>query len=78
MTIPQACRLVIKAVESSKKGLYILDMGKKKRIIDLKEEFYPNYPTKIIGRREGELITEELMTRDELLLAKKIDDFYVL
>lgn len=79
MTIPQACKLVIRAIEAGKGGeVMILDMGKKKRIIDLKEELYPNYLTKIIGVRPGELMTEELMTNDEKQKVTREGDFYVL
>lgn len=79
MTIPQACKLVIRAIEKGNGGdIMILDMGAKKRIIDLKEELYPNYPVKIIGIRQGEVMTEDLMTGDEKLQAKKIDGFYVI
>jgi len=79
MTIPQACKLVIQTIENGKGGeVMILDMGKKKTIMELKEELYPKYPTKIIGIRKGELMTEELMSSDEKLLAKKEGDFYVI
>jgi FlaA1/EpsC-like NDP-sugar epimerase len=53
-------------------------MGKKRTIMELKEELYGDYPTKIIGVRPGELMTEELMSNDEKLSAKKEDEFYVL
>lgn len=79
MTIPQACELVIEAAEQGSNGqLYILDMGEKKTIRELKHEIYPDYPEKIIGIRPGETMSEELMTSDERLKAIKKERFYII
>lgn len=80
MEIPQACKLVIKAIESNKGGsVYILDMGKPKKIIDLKNEIYgKEYPIKIIGRRNGELLEEKLMTDDEQKKVVQDGEFFVI
>jgi FlaA1/EpsC-like NDP-sugar epimerase len=79
MTIPQAVKLVIQAIEKGNAGnIMILDMGKKRTIMELKEELYGDYPTKIIGVRPGELMTEELMSNDEKLSAKREGEFYVI
>jgi FlaA1/EpsC-like NDP-sugar epimerase len=79
MTIPDACRLVLKAAEKGNNGeLYILDMGKPKNIMVLKKELYGIYPYKIIGIRPGETLSEKLMTSDEEKIAKKKGDFYVI
>lgn len=79
MTIPDACKLVIEAAEKGTGGqIYILDMGEKKSIMQLKEELYPGYPTKIIGVREGEQLSEDLMTLEEKDRAIKKDNFYII
>lgn len=79
MSIPQACELVIRAAKQGSNGqLFILDMGKKRTIRELKDELYPNYPEQIIGIRKGETMTEELMTADEKLKAIKKERFWIL
>lgn len=79
MTIPQACELVIEAAEQGSNGqLYILDMGAKKTVRELKDEMFPDYPERIIGIRSGETMSEELMTLEEKLKAVKKGQFYVI
>jgi FlaA1/EpsC-like NDP-sugar epimerase len=79
MTIPQACSLVLKAAEEGKNGeLYILDMGKPKNIMELKEDIYGEYPFEIIGIRPGETLSEKLMTLDEEKVAQKKGEFYII
>jgi len=80
MSIPEACELVLEAGELGNNGqLWILDMGKPKRIIDLKNEIYgEDYPIKIIGTRPGETLDEKLMTLDEEKIAIKQGKFYVI
>jgi len=79
MTIPEACSLVIKASQSGGNGeTWILDMGERKKIIDLKEELYPDYPVKEIGIRKGETLDEKLMTQDEEKLAIKRGKFFII
>jgi len=79
MTIPEACELVIEAGINGNNGeVYILDMGEPKKIIDLKEELYPDYPTKEIGMKAGEVLSEKLMTEDEKQLAVKSGKFYII
>ena len=78
MTIPDACELVIEASQGKQGELYIMDMGERKKIIDLKEELYPDYPIKEIGMRPGETLDEKLMTKDEEKLAIKRGKFYIL
>ena len=78
MTIPDACKLVIKAQEGKNGQIYILDMGEPVNIMDFKEKYYPGYPTKIIGIRPGETLTEQLMTKEEKERAIKKDNFYII
>ena len=83
MTISDACRLVIKASEIGKGGeIFVMDMGKKIKIIDLAkkiiEDSRKNIPIKVIGIRQGETLSEGLMTEEESKKAKKIGDFYVI
>lgn len=77
MTIPEATSLVLMAGSvGSKTGLYLLDMGKPVKIIDLATQialFYGYDLTKgelevqYIGLREGETLEETLFGADELL-----------
>ena len=79
MTIPEACHLVIEAGLKGKNGeTWILNMGELKKIIDLKEELYPDYPIKEVGIRTGETLDEKLMTQDEERIAIIKDKFYII
>lgn len=77
MTIPEACGLVIlTAATAEKGGLYLLDMGKAVRIMDLATKMihshglYPERDISIIytGLRPGERLHETLIARGETLV----------
>jgi len=79
MSIPEACKLVIKAGKTGKKGnTLILDMGEQRYITDIAQEIFGNYPCKIIGAKEGEKLQEELMTLEEEKRSIKKGKFYIL
>ena len=83
MTIPDACELVIKALDIGKAGqILVLDMGKSIKILDLAKEIIKNsgkdIKIKTIGIRPGETMTEELMTAEEKLKAKKVGKFWII
>lgn len=84
MTIPEACKLVIEAVEIGEPGdKIILDMGEKHNVLEVAKEILgklnkPGYPINIIGSRPGESLTESLMTHEEELRAEKKGNFYVI
>jgi FlaA1/EpsC-like NDP-sugar epimerase len=70
MTIPEACQLVLEAAAMGKGGeIYIFDMGKPVKIIDLARKmiklagFIPDKDIniQIIGLRPGEKLYEELL-----------------
>ncbi len=74
MTIPEAAQLVLQAGGIAKSGsIFVLDMGKPVRIMDLAEKliraygYEPNVdmPIKIIGLRPGEKLYEELLMDSE-------------
>jgi len=79
MTIPESVNLIIQATVTGKGGeTFIMDMGEKKKVMDLKEELYPGYPYKIIGLRPGETMSEKLMFEEETGKALKKDNFWVI
>jgi len=80
MTIPQAVSLVIHASVHGKNGeVYILNMGEKKKIIDLKVELYgEDYPIKVIGIRQGETMDEKLLTEDEEKVARFNSKYWII
>lgn len=75
MTIPEAVQLIIQASAMSKEGgkIYILDMGKQYKIIDLAKDLiklmglkpHKDIPIVFIGMRPGEKMHEELLTKEE-------------
>jgi FlaA1/EpsC-like NDP-sugar epimerase len=79
MSIPQACSLVIRAMDLPAKGkTIVLDMGKLKNVYELACELYPNHKKKFIGIRPGETLDEKLMSHEEEKNATKIKQFYVI
>ena len=82
MTLEQAIDLVLYAFENGKQGdLFVhkapsADIGLlAKAICELKE--YKKKPV-LIGPRHGEKLYEVLITREEMLRAKEMEDFYVI
>ena len=83
MTIPEASRLILEAMlagmddEQTDQGIFVLDMGKPVKIIDLARQVIrlsglrPDVDVKIVytGLRPGEKLYEELMHETENLLA---------
>jgi len=70
MTIPEACRLVLEAATMGRGGeIYIFDMGKPIKIVDLAEKMirlhgkepYTDIEIVFTGLREGEKLYEELL-----------------
>jgi FlaA1/EpsC-like NDP-sugar epimerase len=81
MTIPEACSLVIKAIQESRGGeIYIMKMGQKYNILDLAQEIIKttNQKIKVIGIRPGESLTEDLMSEEEKKQVIETNNFYVI
>lgn len=79
MDIEEAVTLVVEATVMSKGGeLVILDVGPPKSIMDLKNELYPQDEYIITGVRDGESLSEILMTKEEEKLAIKRGKFYII
>jgi len=85
MTIPEASQLTLKAAQMGKGGeLFVLDMGKPMKILDLAEDvirlsgFVPHTDMEIIftGIRPGEKLNEELFSDKEKM--KRSDDRRIL
>ncbi|TBL70848.1 nucleoside-diphosphate sugar epimerase/dehydratase [Paenibacillus thalictri] len=86
MTIPEAVQLVIQAGAFAGGGeVFILDMGKPVKIIDLAEDlirlsgFEPNVDIDIVmtGIRPGEKLYEELLTSEEGLGSTRHDRIFI-
>lgn len=74
MTIPEAVQLILHAVRIGKGGeIFVLDMGEQVKILELAKTmirlsgYEPNreISIKIIGKRPGEKIFEEILTKEE-------------
>ena len=86
MTIPEAVQLILQATRLGKGGeIFILDMGEPIKIMELAKMvirlagFEPEteIPIKIIGKRPGEKIFEEVLTKDEKKRRTEHDLIYV-
>jgi FlaA1/EpsC-like NDP-sugar epimerase len=82
MSIPEACRLVLRAAALGDGGeLFVLDMGRPTRIVDLAARVIEragllpgeDIPIVFSGTRPGEKLTEELMTHEERRSARQED-----
>lgn len=64
MSIPQACELVLGALEMRRRGTFVFDMGEPQRILDIAHRLITESGTpcgiEYIGIRPGEKLTEEL------------------
>lgn len=82
MSIPEAVNLIIEAAEKGKGGeVFCLDMGKKVNIFSLAERLIDELKygkIEIIGTREGETFTEEIMTEEEKKRATKTGKFWII
>lgn len=81
MTIPQACSLVITALEEAQKGeTYIMKMGEKFNILRLAEEIIKKTgdEIKMVGIRSGESSIENLMFKEEEWNCRETDKFYII
>jgi FlaA1/EpsC-like NDP-sugar epimerase len=86
MTIPEAVQLVLQAgVNGGHGDVFVLDMGHPVRILDLARDLIrlsglvpdQDIPIRIIGRRPGEKVREELLTAGETNRASARGQFHV-
>jgi len=83
MTIEEACSLVIGAAEEGEGGeIFVLDMGKPVKILDLAkkiaEQYRKDIPIEMIGIRPGELLSEKLMFDEEEKVAIKQNKYWII
>ena len=78
MTIPEACELVVNAIEEGP-GTYIMKMGEKFNILELAQAITKNtgQEIKMVGIRSGETLTEKLMFQEEYERCDETDKFYI-
>jgi FlaA1/EpsC-like NDP-sugar epimerase len=86
MTIPEAVQLILSAGAVGGSGdVFVLDMGQPVRILDLAYDLIrlsglvPNQdvPIRIIGKRPGEKMFEDLLTSKEMSTFKKKGPFFI-
>lgn len=86
MTIPEAVQLVLQAGAQGGCGeVFVLDMGHPVRILDLAYDLIrlsglvpeEDIPIRIIGRRPGEKMHEEMLTTNETQSASKKGAFFI-
>ncbi|HVF10705.1 MAG TPA: nucleoside-diphosphate sugar epimerase/dehydratase, partial [Abditibacteriaceae bacterium] len=86
MTIPEAVQLILQAGAIGGQGeVFVLDMGRPVKILDLAYDLIrlsglvPNQdiPIRIIGRRPGEKMHEDILTSSEASGASKNGPFYM-
>jgi FlaA1/EpsC-like NDP-sugar epimerase len=86
MTISEAVSLVLQASVIGKRDeVLVLDMGEQVKIVDLAEELirihglvpYNEIDIKFTGKRPGEKLFEELLTKEEGTIATRHDKVYI-
>lgn len=81
MTIPEAVKLVIEAMEQGSGGqIFIMKMGKKFNILELAKKIVKStgQDIKTIGIRPGETLTENLMSVEEKAKAKETNNYWII
>ena len=86
MTIPEAVQLILQAGAIGSRGeVFVLDMGHPVRIMDLARDLirlsglvpHQDIPIRIIGRRPGEKLREDMLTNLQTAGAEKRGNFYI-
>jgi len=86
MTIPEATQLILQAGAIGGRGdVFVLDMGRPVRVLDLAKDLIrlsgrvpeQDVPIRIIGRRPGEKLREDLLNEMEAAGVKKNGQFYI-
>ncbi len=84
MSIREASRLVIKSLTVSEGDIFVLDMGKPVKILDLARNMLYMYgyneeeiPIVFTGLREGEKLHEEIMSQKENLISSRFDKLLI-
>ena len=82
MTISDAVKLVIRAAEKGVGGeIFCLEMGKKININELATRLIKEMQggeIKVVGIRDGETLTEDIMTEEEKRTATKDGEFFII
>ncbi len=83
MTMAEAVKLVLKGAEIGEGGeIIVFEMGKRINILELAQkiikESEQDIPIKIIGRKAGEQLKEELMSEEEKRLVVKKGEFWII
>ena len=79
MTIPQAAKMCVESLDFAKNGdTVILKMPKVKIPDFVAAVCGEGYPTDIVGIREGERLSEQLMTPEEAMHVKEINGYYII
>jgi FlaA1/EpsC-like NDP-sugar epimerase len=86
MTIPEAAQLILQAGAMGGRGqVFVLDMGYPVKIIDLARDLirlsglvpYQDVPIRVTGRRPGEKLREDFLSKMETAGAQKNGHFYI-
>lgn len=83
MSIEEAANLVVKSGTMTRGGeIFVLDMGKPVKIVDIANRLIATYAKKEVkinytGIRSGEKLHESLLEPEEMLQIKKIDNMFV-
>jgi UDP-glucose 4-epimerase len=79
MSIPQAAKLCVESLDFAQNGDVVILKMPKVRIPDLiTAECGEHYPTNVIGIRDGERLSEQLMTPEEAMHVKEIGGYYII
>lgn len=83
MSISEACELVITASEIGEPGsIMVMDMGEKVNVLKLAQDILgksgKDLGVKMIGMRQGETLTEKLMTEEEEKTCRKVGNFWLI
>ncbi len=83
MTLEESCHLIFRAIAANKEGTILvpeLDSVRVVDVIDAMKLHYrkPNHPVEIVGIRPGEKIDEILISEEEIMRTKKLEEDYLI
>lgn len=78
MTLDDAVKLVVKAIQESKGGETYVFKNPSYRVTDVAEAIHPGGKIKVVGIREGEKLHECMITKDDSRMTYDYGDYYVI
>ena len=83
MTLEDSCYLIMRAIAAKYRGTILVPELSSVRVVDVIEAMKnhygkPNHPVEVVGIRPGEKIDEILISEEEIMRTKKLDNDFII